>query len=46
MNLEKNQAKSEHYSTRNNIELFGIPNDIPENNVEKVVVDICHDSGG
>ena len=43
--LEKNQAKSEQYSRHNNIELSGIPNDIPENNLEKVVIDICHDSG-
>ena len=43
--LEKNRAKSEQYSQRNNIELSGIPNDIPENNLEKVVIDICHDSG-
>ena len=26
------------------MELSGIPNDIPENNLEKLVVDICHDS--
>ena len=26
----KSQAKSERYSRRNNIELSGIPNDIPE----------------
>ena len=43
--LEKNQSKSEQYSRRNNIELYGIPNDIPENNLEKVVIDICHNSG-
>ena len=43
--LEKNQAKSEQYSRCNNIKLSGIPNDIPENNLEKVVIDICHDSG-
>ena len=43
--LEKNQAKLEQYSQRNNIELSGIPNDIPENNLEKVVINICHDSG-
>ena len=42
--LEKNQAKSEQYSRHNNTELSGIPNDIPENNLEKVVIDICHDS--
>ena len=45
ISLEKNQAKSEQYSQRNNIELSGIPNDIPEDNLEKVVIDICHDSG-
>ena len=37
--LEKNQAKSEQHSWRNNIELSGIPN------LEKVLIDICHDSG-
>ena len=45
ISLEKNQAKSEQYGRRNNIELSGIPNDIPENNLEKVVVDTYHDSG-
>ena len=45
INLEKNQAKSEQYSRRNNIELSGIPNDIPEDNLDKVLIDICHDSG-
>ena len=44
ISLEKSQAKSEQYSRRNNIELSGIPNDIPEDNLEKVVIDICHDS--
>ena len=39
-----NQAKSEQYSRHNNIELSGIPNDIPENNLKKVVIDNCHDS--
>ena len=45
INLEKNQAKSEQYSWRNNIELSGIPNDISEDNLEKFLIDICHDSG-
>ena len=45
ISLEKNQAKFEQYGRRNNTELSGIPNDIPENNLEKVVVDTCHDSG-
>ena len=37
ISLEKSQAKSEQYSRHNNI---GIPNDIPEDNLEKVVIDI------
>ena len=44
ISLEKNQARSQQYSRRNDTELSGIPNDIPENNLEKVVIDICHDS--
>ena len=28
----------------NNIELSAIPNDIPEDSLEKVAIDICHDS--
>ena len=44
ISLEKSQDKSEQYSRRNNIELSGIPNDVPEDNLEKVVTDICHDS--
>ena len=42
--LKKVKPKSELYSWHNNIELSGIPNDIPEDNLEKVVIDICHDS--
>ena len=45
ISLGKNQAKSEQYSRRNKIELSSIPNDIPEDNLEKVLIDICHDSG-
>ena len=44
ISLEKSQSKSEQHSPRNNIELSGIRNDIPEDNLEKVVIDICHDS--
>ena len=43
--LEKNQAKSEPYSGCNNNELSGIPNNIPEDNLKKVMIDTCHDSG-
>ena len=35
----------EQYSQHNNTELSGTPNDIPEDNLEKVLIDICHDSG-
>ena len=45
ISLEKNQAKSEQYSRCNNTELSGIPNDIPEDNLEKVLIDMCHNSG-
>ena len=45
INLEKNEAKSEQYSQCNNIEFYSILNDIPDDNLEKVVIDICHDSG-
>ena len=45
ISLEKTQAKCEQYSRRNSTELSGIPNDIPEYNLEKVAIDICHDSG-
>ena len=30
---------------RNNTELSGIPNNTPEDKLEKVVIDICHNSG-
>ena len=45
ISLEKNQAKSDKYSRRINIELSGILHDIPEGNLEKVLIDICYDSG-
>ena len=45
ISLEKNQAKSEQYSRCNNTELSGIPNDVPEDNLEKVLIDMCHNSG-
>ena len=44
ISLEKNQAKSEQYNRCNNIELSGIPKDIPEDNLQKVLTDICYDS--
>ena len=45
INLEKNEANSEQCNRRNNVELFGIPSDIQENNLEKVMIDIYRNSG-
>ena len=45
ISLEKNQAKLEQYSQHKYIELSDILNHIQEDNVEKVVIDICHGSG-
>ena len=45
INLEENEANSEQYNRRNNVELFGIPSDIQENNLEKVMIDIYRNSG-
>ena len=38
IDLEKNQAKSEKYSRRNNVEFINIPNDIPDNQLEDKVI--------
>ena len=43
--LEKNQAKGEEYSCRNNAEISGIPNTIPDNDLENTVISICRDTG-
>ena len=43
--LEKSQAKAEHYSRRNNIEISGIHHEILDNNLEDKVIDICKDAG-
>ena len=45
INLEENEANSEQYNRRNNVELFGIPSDIQENNLEKVMIDSYRNSG-
>ena len=44
ISLGKDQAKSDQYSWRNNIDLSGIPNDKSEDNLKKVVIGTCHDS--
>ena len=43
--LEKNQAKGKQYSHRNNIEILGIPNRIPDEDLENTIISICKDSG-
>ena len=45
INLEKNQVKGEQYSQRNNVELSGIPNSIPDEDLENTVINICKESG-
>ena len=43
--LEKSQAKTEQYSTRNSVGISGIPHEILDNNLEDKVIDICKDAG-
>ena len=43
--LEKNKAKGEQYSHRNNIEISGIPSSIPDEDLENTIVSVCKDSG-
>ena len=43
--LEKKQAKSEQYNRRNNVEFSNIPNDIPDNQLESKIIQICRESG-
>ena len=38
--LEKQQAKMEQYSRRNNVEISGISNEVSDENLEKKVIDI------
>ena len=44
INLEKNQAKGEQYSRRNNVELSGIPNSICDEDLENTVINISKES--
>ena len=45
--LEKKSAKGlqPQYSRRNNVEISGIPNTIPDNDLENTVTSICRDPG-
>ena len=44
LNLEKLQAKAEHYNKRNNVEISGISNQIPNDDLVNHVVEICKNS--
>ena len=43
--LERQQAKMKQYSRRNNVEIFGISNEVSDEILEKKVIDICKESG-
>ena len=45
INCEKNQAKGEQYSRRNNVKLSGIPNSICNEDLEKARINIYKESG-
>ena len=41
VNLEKLQAKAEQYNRRNNVEISRISNEIPDEDLENNVIEIC-----
>ena len=41
VNLEKQLSKNEQYDRRNNVEISGISNQIPDQDLEENVVNIC-----
>ena len=45
INLEKNQAKGEQYSRRNDVEFSGITNSICDENLKNTLINICKESG-
>ena len=44
VNLEKLQAKAEQYNRRGNVEISGILNEIPDDDLENHVIEICKNS--
>ena len=44
VNLEKLQAKAEKYNRRNNVEVSGILNELPSEDLENNVIEICKNS--
>ena len=45
VNLEKQISKNEQYGRRNNVEISGISNPIPDQDLEENIVKICKDFG-
>ena len=46
IDLEKNhQVKSKQYNRRKSVEFSNIPNDIPDNQLESKIIQICRESG-
>ena len=43
--LEKKSGKGGQYSCRNNVEISGIPNSIPDKDLKNTAISICKDSG-
>ena len=43
--LEKKQAMGQQYSRRNNVQISGILNIIPDNGLENTLISICKDLG-
>ena len=44
VNLEKQLSKNEQYGRRNNVEISGISNQIPDQDLEENIIKICKDS--
>ena len=44
VNLEKQLSKNEQYGRRNNVEISGISNQIPDQDLEENILKICKDS--
>ena len=44
VNLEKRLSKNEQYGRHNNVEIFGVSNQIPDQDLEENIIKICKDS--
>ena len=45
IDLERAQSKAEQYGRRNNVEISGIPNSIPDEDLETILLKVCNESG-